>query len=367
MKLFILVDQLHSHGGIEKLVALKANYWSTVFGYEVVVVATEQGGLPLVYPLDSGVSFVDLQVAYQRQKSYFSFANLLLLGQNIWRLQRLLFQQRPDVILVASHIPVTYVLPFMVRRKAILAKEFHYTKFFDSLVGIKAKVLHFIESRYDYLVVLSAEERRFYPSKQVVVIPNPIVDASIHPITPVLERPTIAVALLRFAPVKRLELLVAVWSLFSKQHPDWQLHLYGSTDTAYAQTIQALVLAAGLERVVLFKGSTSAVSEVLDSARLLLLTSEQECFPMVLLEAFAAGVPVVAFDCPTGPRNIVHNGVDGFLVPFGSVSDFVERMEMLVGDAALLATFSANAQVASLNYSVDSVMNVWNSTIFAPL
>ena len=76
MKIVILVDQLHSHGGIEKLVALKANYWTTVFGHDVTIISTEQNNETLIYELDKKVKFVDLDINYKREISYFSFVNI---------------------------------------------------------------------------------------------------------------------------------------------------------------------------------------------------------------------------------------------------------------------------------------------------
>ncbi len=70
-KILILVDQLNSHGGIEKLVALKANYWADVFQYEVTIVSTEQHQKLLVYKLSNKVKFIDLYINYHREKSYF--------------------------------------------------------------------------------------------------------------------------------------------------------------------------------------------------------------------------------------------------------------------------------------------------------
>ena len=78
-KIAIFVDQLHQHGGIEKLVAIKANYWASQFNYKVSIISTENKNKPLIYNFNSQVIFKDLAINYNRLKSYFSPKNLLLL------------------------------------------------------------------------------------------------------------------------------------------------------------------------------------------------------------------------------------------------------------------------------------------------
>lgn len=364
-KIVILVDQMHSHGGIEKLVAIKANYWSAVFGYDVTILSTEQVGKPIIYDLNDKVKFQDLAINFDRKKSYFSSINVLKLFKNILKIQRYIFKQKPDFILVASHIPITYILPFLIKGKTKTIKEFHYTKFYDSNIGIKNKLLIFVESRYDYLVTLSKEEQSFYYSNNTVVIPNPIEEDINESLISVSQRPLVAIAIVRFAPVKQLESMVAIWEQFYKNHPKWELHIYGSIGNEYYQKIFNLVQEKQLESTIVFKGQTNEVSKVLQSARVLLMTSIQECFPMVILEANAVGVPVVSFDCPTGPRNIIHNEEDGFLITVGAQKAFVNRLEQLSNNNLLLDTLGNNAKQNASNYILSKVMNLWNTIIFA--
>ncbi|WP_298392037.1 glycosyltransferase [Flavobacterium sp.] len=364
-KIIILVDQMHSHGGIEKLVAIKANYWSAVFGYNVTILSTEQGGKPLIYELDKAVVFQDLAIDFDRSKSYFSFGNVLKLLKNVLKIQQYLFSQKPDFVLVASHIPITYVLPFLFKGRTKTIKEFHYTKYADTNIGLKNKLLIFVEARYDYLAVLSEEEQRYYFSKNTVVLPNPIATDAVVSSSLLSTRPNVAVAIVRFAAVKQLEVMVSIWSQFHQKQPDWQLHLYGAIGNDYYQKILSLVQELRLENVVLFKGQTQDVSGVLEQAKVLLLTSVQECFPMVILEANSVGVPVVSYDSPTGPRNIIHHEKDGLLVPYGDEQAFVHQLESLAVNPELLNTLGKHAVDTARNYLLPKVMNLWNTTIFA--
>ena len=238
MRIFILIDQLHSHGGIEKLVAMKANYWTDVFRYEVKIISTEQNNLPAVYAISEGVQWADLGISYNRNLSFFHPGNLRKLWINKIRLLQLIRTENPDFVLVASHIPMTYLLPFLQTRVSTI-KEFHYSKFRQQ-VTLKEKVFAAVERFYDYLVILSKEEETFYSSPNTVVIPNPVNRAD-RLLTPISERKNIAVAALRFAPVKQIEKMVEAWELFHRQNPSWELHLFGETGNSYFEAIREMV------------------------------------------------------------------------------------------------------------------------------
>ena len=360
-KIFILIDQLHSHGGIEKLVAEKANYWSDVFGYEVKIISTEQENKPFVYQLSDKVNFQDLAINFHREISFFHPKNLGKLFKNFLQMKKIIKVEKPDFILVASHIPMTYLLP-CIKNNAKIIKEFHYSKF-NQPQNYKENIFNSIEGKYDYLVILSQEEAGFYKTKNTVVIPNP-VKIPVFKINEISERENVATAVLRFAPVKQLEKMVTIWERFTEKFPDWKLHLYGVKEGDYYEKIQNLVEEKNLENSILFKGKTNDVASELNNAKLLLMTSEQECFPMVILEAHSCGAPVVSFDAPTGPRNIIHHNKDGILVDNNNEDEFVEILENLALNQEKIQVLSDGALQNSKNYELQKVMNLWKNLIF---
>lgn len=357
----ILVDQLYLHGGIEKLVAIKANWWSEKFGYKIVIVSTEQQGKPSVYSLSDKIEFIDINVNYHREISFFHPKNFAKLYTNIHKLKNIFKVHQPDFILVASHIPMTYVLPFLSNNAKII-KEFHYSKS-RRVHTKKEKYFSMIEKKYDYLVVLSEEEKTFYSSDNVKVIPNPVTQMPEYSKS-VREKENIAGAILRFAPVKQVDKMVAAWEVFYQSHQDWKLHIYGATDNAYFEEIRSMVHRKNLEQTVIFKGQTNDVENALAEMKILLMTSENECFPMVILEANASGVPVVSFDSPTGPRNIIHQYKDGIIVPLNDIVAFGEALKHLASDEFKLSDLSKAAVQNAEAYIIDRVMNMWKKQIF---
>ena len=366
-KISILVDQFYEHGGIEKLVALKANYWSTVFNYDVTIVATENKDKPYIYPLEQSINFLDLGVNYNRDKSYFSIENIRLLFKNILKIQSYIFKEKPDFVVVASHIPITYILPFLKLGKTKIVKEFHFTQYYrKDDRSLKKKIFNIIESKYDKLIVLSQEERSYYKTDNVVVIPNPIPKIQIlDKIDKKPEKEKIASAVVRFAPVKRLEVMIDIWNTFIKRgNKDWILYIYGDHNNEYGAKIKTLVNKFNLSKYIVFKGQIDNVLENLVGSRVLLLTSSQECFPMVILESYSVGVPVISFDCPTGPRNIIINEKDGILIKNNSIDTFVKRLESFALDEVVQGEMSKKALLSAQKYTMDKVMNMWKKEVF---
>lgn len=362
-KIVILVDQLNSHGGIEKLVVLKANYWATVFNYDITIISTEQYQKPIIYSLSNKVKFIDLALNYNRNKSYLSISNVYKFIKNIVRIQKYLFAQKPDFILVASHIPITYFAPFLIG-KAKTIKEFHFSKYNESKQGVKNKVLAYIESKYDFLVVLSKEEQQYYYSKNTVVLPNPIENNNYKTKADILNNKNIAVAAGRFAPVKRLESLIEIWDQFCKKNKSWKLYIFGTTGNDYFKEIERIVKNRNLQDFVIFKGQSDEIQNEIANSKVLLMTSEHECFPMVILEAQSVGVPVISYDCPTGPRNIIHHKKDGILIENNNINSFVTQLLQFDEDKKEQKMLSENAYENAKNYSIEKVMQQWNNLIF---
>jgi glycosyltransferase involved in cell wall biosynthesis len=362
-KIIILTDQISDIGGINSLIYLKANYWVNNYDHEVHIITTEQKAKPLFYNMDSKIVIHDLGINFNRKKSYFGFKNLVKIFINYARLQSKIKIIQPDVIIVANHIPVTYFFPILIT-KAKFVKEFHFSKFFISKkkITIFKKIENYLESKFDILVVLNAEERTFYNNKNVVTIPNPIkIDFKQEPTY--AHRKNIAMAAGRMSQVKRFDVLIDLWSDFVKLKKDWKLEIYGDGDSDYVAALNKKIESLHLSEFIEIKKSTNQLKDKMLVNGLYLMTSEMECLPMVLLEAQSCGLPIIAYDCPTGPRNIITQEVDGVLVEFDNKELFVKKMVELTSNQSKRAIFAKNGYINAQKYNLDNIMAIWNTKI----
>jgi glycosyltransferase involved in cell wall biosynthesis len=143
----------------------------------------------------------------------------------------------------------------------------------------------------------------------------------------------IVIAAGRLARQKGFDLLIEAYAPVARAHPDWQLHIYGGrTGAGIQEALTRQIEDLGLVDQVFLKGRTEHMAEAMHGASIFALSSRWEGFPMVLLEAMAMGLPVVSFDCPRGPREVVVSGTNGYLVDNGDVEGFGKSLAALIED-----------------------------------
>lgn len=362
MKILYLTDQLYLHGGIEKVLTQKVNYLADITGDDVTVLTYQQKGRPPVYELSAKVWMRDLNINYEINKSYFSPANLLKMPAHVSVLRRTLRQLQPDVIISCSFGPDFYFLPFVCGKSPVI-KEFHSSRYFgfQSPSRGKAKLLDklssWAEKKYTQLVVLNPDEVPFYHSDHISVIPNP---AEIIEVTADLANRKILAAG-RISPVKNFADLIEAFSRLNARFPDWELHFWGEDYIGTQNKLKTQIDGLGLGSQIRFMGVTDNLQAVMNKYSIYAMTSETECFPMVLLESLSAGLPVVSYDAPTGPRHIVTNGEDGFIVPYKNLDIFTQKLEKLMTDENLRRKMGDKGRENVQRFNIDTVMQQWRT------
>lgn len=137
----------------------------------------------------------------------------------------------------------------------------------------------------------------------------------------------------RYEYQKGYDRLINAWALIAKQVPDWTLHIFGEGSLRPVLTKQIYDL--NLEKSVFLDGATNNVGKELSESSIVAFTSNYEGFPMAIVEVESAGLPVVSFDAPCGPKDIIRDGEDGFLVKNGDIEDFGKKLLSLMQDEEL--------------------------------
>lgn len=163
---------------------------------------------------------------------------------------------------------------------------------------------------------------------------------------------------------KGFDRLLRAWAQVAPDHPGWSLEIFGSG--AARGELGALIRELGLHRSVRLRGHSPTLLDELARASLFVMTSRLEGFPMVLLEAMSVGLPVVAYDCPTGPSDIVSDAVDGYVVPDGRTRLLAEALTRLIDDDDRRRRFGAAALEKVEHYRMDAIAGRWED-LFADL
>ena len=216
----------------------------------------------------------------------------------------------------------------------------------------------------DSLVVLTDGDAARYRALlgdtcRVHVIPNALPQGTRLRRSP-LTAP-VAVAAGSLIRRKGFDLLVDAWRTVSLTHPDWQLRIYGVGDQADALTEQ--IAGAGLAGTVTLGGFVPDLASRFDEASVFVLPSRREGMPLVLLEAMAAGLPVVAFDCPTGPAEILDGGRCGLLVVPGDTPALAHALTTLVADGRQRRSLAQAGAERVLDFDLQATARRWESLL----
>ena len=167
------------------------------------------------------------------------------------------------------------------------------------------------------------------------------------------------IAVGRYVYQKGFDLLLRSWSIVEKNCPDWILTIIGQGDRLPYETLID-ELRIDRTRCKLF-GPKERIQDEYMSSSLLVMSSRFEGFGMVLVEAMACGLPVVSFDCPCGPKDIVSDSVDGFLVESGSVEMLAKAIIMLIQHPEKRKEMADNAIENVQRFRIDRIAEKWKS------
>lgn len=161
----------------------------------------------------------------------------------------------------------------------------------------------------------------------------------------------------RFTKTKGSDFLASIINIFLDRNPEWNVTLFGEgPEKKYLETELSLHIKSG--RVSIFEPSIDVQSEYLSSS-VFFMTSRNEGFPMVLLEAQAHGLPIVSFDCETGPSEIITQGEDGYLIPTFDIEAFVQALSRLANDLDSRVRMSKAAIANRHRFSRRKVIELW--------
>jgi glycosyltransferase involved in cell wall biosynthesis len=216
------------------------------------------------------------------------------------------------------------------------------------------------------VVVLTSEiaqwARQIVRGGAIRVIPNPVGQQCLGRSQTIIKgKQHFAVAMGRMGFEKGFDLLLRAFALCVESSPDWTLRLVGQG--AEQQRLRTLAEQLGIKDAVKFEPVTKEPEKVLRESDLFVLSSRTEGFPMVLLEAMACGLPVVSFDCMSGPREMIRHGIDGLLVPPEDVGALAKAMARLMGDERERRRLAERAIEVTERFGLPRVMGMWSEVL----
>lgn len=362
VRLVIVLDDLLG-GGAARVATLLANAWAGK-GFQVTLVTSDDGtGCP-IYALAPGVGHRPLDL--RREPRHL----LEAVWNNLSRVRRLRkairglqptavisFLDRTNVLVLLATVGLG--LPVVVSERSDphgrsigRAWELLRTATYPFAAAVVAQTRHAL----DYFSAgIQARGR---------VIPNPValpeeVPPRRDPWTRTPPFTVVSVGSLR--PVKGHDLLIEAFAQVAGRHPDWNLRIHGEGPAR--GDLEQQVARLGLQGRVELPGATTAPFERLREADLFVLSSRTEGFPNALAEAMACGLPVISFDCRSGPSELIRTGENGILVPPGQVEELAAAMDRLMADRAERSRLAEGAPEVLSRFSLERILAQWEALV----
>ena len=364
MKILYVIDTIVNWGGLERVVVEKVNYLAEHYDYEMHIVTVDQGCHPIPYPLSPKVTYQDLGIRFHQQYSYHGlyrlYKKVYLYRLFIKRLKYYFQDVNPDVVVCVrsmfnnaivrakGFVPLVFESHSSCKGQIIIEPNF--------FAKLKAKLSILSVKNAQLVVALTegdaSEWRKINP--RVCVIPNIVHLNETGEYSDCEAESVIFVG--RFSKQKNIKSLLEIWKIVHERKPNWQLQIYGGFGEEQDFLLPVI---EQMNANIFVHEPTSDILNKYKENSIFVLTSVFEPFGLVMPEAMSCGIPVVAFDCPYGPSDIITDGVDGFIIPNHATQLFAEKVCMLMDNPDLRKKMGKAGIVSSRRYEAKSIMPQW--------
>lgn len=360
MRIILLVSNMTEVGGVQRLVANLANSFSRYNDVEVEII---NGGKKVgeeKFKLNDSikVSYINMEHKDLNNKGVMSKArhmlNIYLSMRNYFK--NYSFSSNKNIVVAFGHAP-SCMLPFLIKKQknVRLIGSQHNPITYSKLYSLFRE---YSLNKLDKYILLSEGMKidllKNYNLGNVEIIENP--NTLINPIyTNYNNNKVISVG--RLTEQKGFDILLEIWSKVVKKQKEWSLEIIG--EGPGKKKLLDKIKKHQLQDSVRIKGFTNQIEREYSDSDLFVMTSRYEGFGLVLVEAQGCGLPTIAFDCPFGPKHIINNEEDGYLIKFGDNQEFADKLINVMENKKLLRQLGENAIENSKRFDVETITEKW--------
>lgn len=355
-KIAILISDITQSAGTERAVTNLCNSLAEINNDQVYIISvySKPGDTPF-YNINSKVKVLHLNHSYGENR----FKRLMVYLKLRSQIKKIINEENIEVILGTIHA-YNILLSTLKRVIRIGCEHLNYNSCPSVIRPIRKKAY----KKLDYVVLLTkqdAEHYKFLDANKVRVIPN-ITSFERDKQAELTYHRIIMVG--RLAPQKGYDILVDIISNIKNKMNDWIIDIYGKGEDK--ELIVKQIEERGLQNIIKVHSPVSNVRDKMMESSIYLMTSRNEGLPMVLIEAQSCGLPIVAFDCPEGPREIVTDNEDGFLIKNFDKDLLGDRLVELIVNIDKRKEFGNKAFDSSKRFSPDEIVAKWSDLFIEP-
>lgn len=359
MKIVVYFNSMAPAGGIERVIAKHINFLISQ-KHDIILITKDDG--TSFYSIPTSVKRESIRIdmdfnMHNRLKRIFKIATTLI--KTVTNLRKTIKKNNPDIIYVVHPLCLLEIYLSRINCKKILVTEHTSLNAYNKIYRI---ILNILYPKVGLLTVPTTEDSNIYNSLGIknVYLPNPL---PFYPNSQSSLQNKLALNVGRFTSDKRHELLINLWAKSKAKDFGWKLKIIGKGENN--EKINSLVKHLHLEDSIIISTVTPHIEKEYLNASLFLLTSKNEGFGLVLAEAMACGVPCLAFNCPSGPKDIITNMVNGFLIEEGEHQMFVNRLDELIENEDLRKKLGTKARMDIKKFDENIVSDKLNELVLS--
>ena len=355
MNIVFVITDLTTLGGVERTTLLLANELIEK-GYKIQIVSLFKRNDFVKFPLGqiSDIQYVINRGYLLKEDSSNRFFSIISLFAVLLRFKKTFKKIDPSSIYVAQcFLPAAFLWLFGKSKQTIVCEHFKYELYNKVICMFRDRIY----SKLLQVITLTQEDCKKYLKvlSNVRVIPN-MSPYSVSKVSDMTNQRIVSVGRLTFQ--KGYDFLIKAISECKNEIKGWSIHVFGEGEL-YDDLI-SMAENNQVNDILHFEGYSSNIENELLNSSIFVLSSRFEGLPMVLLEAMSKGLAIISFDCPEGPRALLHDGA-GLLVEKENPSELAAAIVKLTKSCALRTDYSEKAQLAINKFSAENVILLWSN------
>lgn len=354
-KVVFFIWNMSNCGGTERVLSIIANGLSAR-EYQVSILSYEGIGTSY-FSLRDGINIYWLE----REDESKNRKKWILFLKKVYRMSVFIRNERPNFLIdvdIANGYISLFVKNFVSDLHWMSWEHFNYDYQFEQGNHFQRMIRKVVCRYTEQLIVLTKETKRGYQANtrigyKITQIYNPMPYT--ENFLKQAEKPVIFAAG-RLVDVKGFDLLIHSWRILENRYPEWSVLVAGEGKNR--EKLERQVKQEGIKHFY-FIGNVDSIEKYYSEAAFFVLPSRNEPFGMVLIEAMYFSLPVVSYACKTGPKEIIEDGENGFLIQTGDIKEFAKKMEILMRDKELRRKMGKTAQKSVRKFDKDKILDQW--------
>ena len=377
MNLLYFIPSLHKAGGMERVLTQKVNYLAETGLYNICIITTDMSVYDKpFFNLHESIKVHRFELFFNEiYKLKFSLKTLKTyekLQQYRKKIEIFLENNKVDICISMGGKELEFL--YKIRHQSKKIYEAHFSNgirtrnllqnkgnnFFWRYIAFLRELQIVKQTKsLDALVVLTEKSKEEWSktNKNVLVIPNPSSIKTLSNQYDIGSKRVISLGRLEYE--KGFDLLIKAWEKVSSHYSEWRLDIYGAG--SLETELNDLISELDITNFIKLRGVTNQVSCELLNSSFYVLPSRYEGLPLVMLECLACGLPIVAFDCETGPSDIIENNDCGLLANNGDIEELSLKIIDMIEMAEKRLVLSKACTLKSEKYAVDNIMSKWKN------